>query len=66
MFYFGRDDSVREMINFFSKTFIKRTGLGVRQSIQHEGMDASFAIPAFGLLCSITNKHSSCRVLSCM
>lgn len=34
----GRDDSIREMINFFSKTFIKRTGLGVRQSIQHEGM----------------------------
>ncbi|GAB9474959.1 Synaptobrevin-like protein [Globisporangium polare] len=33
--YFQRS-GVREMINFFSKTFIKRTGLGVRQSIQHE------------------------------
>lgn len=29
--------SIREMINFFSKTFIKRTSPGVRQSIQHEG-----------------------------
>lgn len=29
--------SVREMINFFSRTFIKRTPAGQRQSIQHEG-----------------------------
>ncbi|TYZ57073.1 hypothetical protein PybrP1_003555, partial [[Pythium] brassicae (nom. inval.)] len=33
--YFQRS-GIREMINFFSKTFIKRTGLGVRQSVQHE------------------------------
>jgi hypothetical protein len=25
------------MINFFSRTFIKRTQPGVRQSVQHEG-----------------------------
>ncbi|KAF0775266.1 hypothetical protein AaE_001034, partial [Aphanomyces astaci] len=28
---------VRDMINFFSRTFIKRTPKGQRQSIQHEG-----------------------------
>uniref|UniRef100_M4BBG6 V-SNARE coiled-coil homology domain-containing protein n=1 Tax=Hyaloperonospora arabidopsidis (strain Emoy2) TaxID=559515 RepID=M4BBG6_HYAAE len=33
--YFQRS-GVREMINFFSRTFIKRTDAGQRQSIQHE------------------------------
>ncbi|GLD99783.1 hypothetical protein PINS_up008511 [Pythium insidiosum] len=33
--YFQRS-GVREMINFFSKTFIKRTPAGQRQSVQHE------------------------------
>ena len=32
------------MINFFSKTFIKRTPMGQRQSIQHEGKLLSFSI----------------------
>jgi len=34
--YFQRS-GVREMITFFSKTFVKRTKPGQRQSIQHEG-----------------------------
>ncbi|TDH72026.1 hypothetical protein CCR75_004463 [Bremia lactucae] len=33
--YFQRS-GVREMINFFSRTFIKRTKAGQRQSVQHE------------------------------
>lgn len=33
--YFQRS-GVREMINFFSRTFIKRTEPGQRQSVQHE------------------------------
>ncbi|TMW61990.1 hypothetical protein Poli38472_009483 [Pythium oligandrum] len=33
--YFQRS-GIREMINFFSKTFIKRTPAGQRQSVQHE------------------------------
>lgn len=40
---------VREMINFFSRTFIKRSQAGQRQSIQHEEYTCHVYVKADGL-----------------
>ncbi|KAG2773923.1 hypothetical protein PC129_g10982 [Phytophthora cactorum] len=46
--YFQRS-GVREMINFFSRTFIKRTEPGQRQSIQHEEYNCHVYVRRDGL-----------------
>ncbi|KAF0699465.1 Aste57867_9972 [Aphanomyces stellatus] len=46
--YFKRS-TVRDMINFFSRTFIKRTPKGQRQSIQHEEYNCHVYVRQDGL-----------------
>ena len=36
-FGFFQRGGVREMLTFFTRTFVKRTGLGKRQCVEHEG-----------------------------
>jgi hypothetical protein len=38
--------SIKEMVTFFSKTIVKRTPAGQRQTVQHEGESFGFCCPS--------------------
>jgi synaptobrevin family protein YKT6 len=48
------EQSVKEMINFLTKTFIKRTECGQRQSITHEGYVVHCYVRSDGLAGTVT------------
>mmetsp|Transcript_31302 Transcript_31302/g.35623 ORF Transcript_31302/g.35623 Transcript_31302/m.35623 type:complete len:202 (+) Transcript_31302:69-674(+) len=54
--YFQRQ-GVKEMLTFLTKTFIKRTELGQRQSVQHEGYVVHCYVRSDGLAGTVTTDN---------
>ena len=52
-FGFFQRGGVREMLTFFTRTFVKRTGKGKRQCVEHEGHLCHVQMRANGLACCI-------------
>ena len=62
-FGFFQRGGVREMLTFFTRTFVKRTGLGKRQCVEHEGHLCHVQMRANGLAsCIITDQDYPSRV----